>query len=126
KGESQRLGSLYRRRAELVARGELPKPSACERQTRPELPKEIQQLLTEVEQRGPAAPGAFETTLGQGGDNSNTQFAVLALWAARRHGIPVEKALARAEARFRNSQNADGGWGYRLATGAFPIFSSST
>jgi len=45
-------------------------------------------------------------------DNSNTQFATLALWVARRYGLPVEPALKRVEARFRGSQQADGGWGY--------------
>ncbi len=28
------------------------------------------------------------------GDNSNTQFATLGLWCARKHGLPCEKALA--------------------------------
>jgi hypothetical protein len=46
------------------------------------------------------------------GDNSNTQFALLALWAARRHDVPLERAFALAERRFRSTQNADGGWGY--------------
>jgi hypothetical protein len=46
-------------------------------------------------------------------DNSNTQFAILGLWVARRHGIPVGKALARVDARFRDGPNRDGGWGYR-------------
>jgi hypothetical protein len=46
------------------------------------------------------------------GDNSNTQFATLALWVARRHGIAADNALAVIEARFRQSQNADGGWCY--------------
>ncbi|MCI0461723.1 MAG: hypothetical protein L0Z62_32630 [Gemmataceae bacterium] len=45
-------------------------------------------------------------------DNSNTQFAILALWAARRHDVPVEQSLALAEARFRASQRPGGGWGY--------------
>ncbi|HLW64007.1 MAG TPA: HEAT repeat domain-containing protein [Gemmataceae bacterium] len=45
-------------------------------------------------------------------DNSNTQFAVLGLWAARRSGVPVEKALELAEARFRRTQGGDGGWNY--------------
>lgn len=45
-------------------------------------------------------------------DNSNTQFALLALWVARRHGMPVDQALARVESRFRLSQNRLGGWGY--------------
>jgi hypothetical protein len=46
------------------------------------------------------------------GDNSNTQFAILALWVARRQGVPVENALAKVDARFRSTQFADGGWGY--------------
>jgi hypothetical protein len=124
--ENQRLKTLVQRRAELVARGELPKPGVRERKARPELPQEIQQLLSEFEKKGPAAPGRFETLIGQGGDNSNTQFAVLALWAARRQGIPVEKVLARTEARFRQSQNSDGGWGYRLPNSTLPVFGSST
>jgi len=46
-------------------------------------------------------------------DNSNTQFAVIALWAARKYGIPVDNALRAVEARFRGMQNPqDGGWAY--------------
>jgi hypothetical protein len=45
-------------------------------------------------------------------DNSNTKFATLALWIARRHGLPVEAALDRVRGRFRTTQNSDGGWGY--------------
>ncbi len=46
-------------------------------------------------------------------DNSNTQFAVLALWTARRHGAGPDEHLKRAETRFRNHQNnADFGWSY--------------
>jgi HEAT repeats len=45
-------------------------------------------------------------------DNSNTQFAVLALWVARRHNLPVDQALRGAAAHFRTTQNADGGWSY--------------
>jgi hypothetical protein len=43
-----------------------------------------------------------------GGDNSNTQFAALALWTAQRYGLPVDQAMARLEARFRQAQNPDG------------------
>jgi hypothetical protein len=46
-------------------------------------------------------------------DNSNSQFALLALWAARRHDVPTERTLALADKRYRTSQNADGGWGYQ-------------
>ncbi len=46
-------------------------------------------------------------------DNSNTQFALLALWAGHRHGIRIVAPLARAAARFNTSQNDDGGWPYQ-------------
>jgi hypothetical protein len=46
------------------------------------------------------------------GDNSNTQFATLALLAARRHDVPLDKTLSLLARRFRNSQNADGSWNY--------------
>lgn len=49
---------------------------------------------------------------GIAGDNSNTQFAILALWAARRHDVPTDQALLAAYQRFMISQNGDGGWGY--------------
>jgi hypothetical protein len=47
-----------------------------------------------------------------GADNSNTQFALLALWTARRHDVPTDPALLLAFQRFIASQNNDGGWGY--------------
>jgi hypothetical protein len=50
-------------------------------------------------------------------DNSNTQFATLALWVAQRHGIPLERSLRLVVRRFRTSQNADGSWAYRYRYG---------
>jgi hypothetical protein len=50
-------------------------------------------------------------------DNSNSQFALLALWAAHRHGVPTERTMTRVARRYRGSQNADGGWGYNYASG---------
>jgi hypothetical protein len=47
-----------------------------------------------------------------GGDNSNTQFAMLALWAARRHDLPLERSLDAVGKRFRDSQKTDGTWLY--------------
>jgi hypothetical protein len=47
-----------------------------------------------------------------GGDNSNTQFAVLAVWAARKHGVPVDPALDLIERRFMATQDQQGGWTY--------------
>jgi hypothetical protein len=46
-------------------------------------------------------------------DNSNTQFATLALWAAQRHGLPLERSLDLLALRFRKTQKADGTWKYR-------------
>jgi hypothetical protein len=45
-------------------------------------------------------------------DNSNSQFALLALWAARRRGLPVAPALARLARHFRTTQHPDGSWTY--------------
>jgi hypothetical protein len=50
-------------------------------------------------------------------DNSNTQFATLALWVARRHDLPVDRALALAARRFRITQVADGRWRYTNPSG---------
>jgi hypothetical protein len=47
------------------------------------------------------------------GDNSNTQFAILALWIARKHGVQCDRALAAADKRFRNTQSIEGAWGYQ-------------
>jgi hypothetical protein len=46
------------------------------------------------------------------GDNSNTQFAALGLWAARKYDVPLDRTLALLERRFRNSQIPDGRWTY--------------
>jgi hypothetical protein len=48
-------------------------------------------------------------------DNSNTQFAILGLWAAQRHDVPLERPLALIVKRFRNSQSGDGNWGYQYS-----------
>ena len=51
--------------------------------------------------------------LGGGGDNSNTQFGLIGLWVAARHGVPVDDAFVLLEAHFLTTQNAtDAGWGY--------------
>jgi hypothetical protein len=55
-------------------------------------------------------------------DNSNTQFAILALWVARRHGVPIERTIERVEKRFLEMQmlkekgaipDLDGCWTYK-------------
>jgi VWFA-related protein len=47
------------------------------------------------------------------GDNSNTQFALLGLWAAGRHGFDSDEALKSIDDHFRDSQLEDGHWHYR-------------
>jgi hypothetical protein len=48
-----------------------------------------------------------------GGDNSNTQFALLALWYATQCGVKVEPAVfGRTLHYFLGTQNEDGGFGY--------------
>lgn len=49
---------------------------------------------------------------GQGGDHSNTQFAVLGLWVALRHQLPVQPTLTLTAQCFRATQFPDGSWGY--------------
>jgi len=48
------------------------------------------------------------------GDHSNTQFALLGLWAAGRHGFDSDEALESIDRHFRASQLQDGRWGYRI------------
>lgn len=50
------------------------------------------------------------------GDNSNTQFGLLALWIAKRQGVPVQPALGLVDKYFRTTQNEDGSWGYGART----------
>jgi hypothetical protein len=59
-----------------------------------------------------AAKGRLTLDMPRGEDNSNTQFALLGLWAARRHDVPTEYSLQHAQRRFAKFQNEDGGWGY--------------
>jgi hypothetical protein len=47
-------------------------------------------------------------------DNSNTQLAVLGVWAGQRQGVEVPAAFWRLqEKHWRRTQHRDGGWGYR-------------
>ena len=59
------------------------------------------------------APGRPQEMMAIGaGDLSLTQFAVLGLWVARKHHLPVDRSLLLAEAHVRSVQGADGGWAY--------------
>ena len=117
--ESRRLARLTEQRNQLVAGQELSRTDPEERRPAQKLSPEIQLQLQQV--RFQRLQNLARPQGGVSGDNSNTQFATLALWVARRHGLPVEGALGEIEARFRSSQNpVDGGWSY------VPQFASAT
>ncbi|HVR83865.1 MAG TPA: hypothetical protein VMU54_06095 [Planctomycetota bacterium] len=61
-------------------------------------------------------PPPVRGTAKMSGDNSNTQYAVLALFAASRAAVVVPKApWLEVEKWFETKQNPDGGWGYDSA-----------
>jgi hypothetical protein len=86
--------------------GKLPEKG---KRTTKDLPKEILAQIEQIRKGGLATGGLV---IANGGDNSNTQFATLALWVGRRYGIPTQGALAAVGQRFRTSQASDGSWGY--------------
>lgn len=47
------------------------------------------------------------------GDNSNTQFALLGIWAAGRHGFDANDTLEAIDGHFRSTQQPDGRWSYQ-------------
>jgi hypothetical protein len=59
----------------------------------------------------PPPPGAKQASKSDPADNSNTQFALLALASARRHDLPLDFTLGMTELRFRFSESA-AGWRY--------------
>jgi hypothetical protein len=46
-------------------------------------------------------------------DNSNTQFAILGLLTAENYDVPMERAMALVDWRFRASMSERGGWNYQ-------------
>jgi hypothetical protein len=96
-----------------VLRGgrDLSKLSPKGKRTVNELPEAIRAQLQRIT---PAQPvlNLGPVAVGMTGDNSNTQFATLALWVGRRYGVPTQPALLRVDDYFRKTQNADGGWAY--------------
>jgi len=108
--EQRRLATHVKSQNELRTSKELPRTDPKDKpakKTEKDLPREIQNQLAQLRN----ARGGR----GAGGDNSNTQFATLGLWVARRHGLPVDGHLRLVEQRFRQSQAKDGGWNYMYA-----------
>jgi hypothetical protein len=77
---------------------------------RPPIDPEIRDMLNKGSPGGSANPPNMMRR-DRADDNSNTQFALIAIWSARRHGMPVDACLKMVEQRFRESQ-IKGGWGY--------------
>jgi hypothetical protein len=74
----------------------------------PKLPRKVTDLAQQIRaQLAMLRPNM----LGQA-DNSNTQFAMIALWVAKRYGLPAQKALQAVQAHFERSQAEDGSWAY--------------
>src|SRR5579871_4410605 len=88
---------------------------------RPEIDPDIDQML-KTPPSSPAPPPREDRRNSREDDNSNTQFALIALWSARRHGMPVEKSLRLVEKRFRETQTK-GGWAYVPGPGFDPTAS---
>ncbi|MDB5307327.1 MAG: hypothetical protein JWO38_1529 [Gemmataceae bacterium] len=68
-----------------------------------------------------------ENSVAAPSDNSNTHFAMLGLWTARRHEVPTERSFALLSRRFRTSQSPEGGWIYtfsRRGSGGAPAMTS--
>jgi hypothetical protein len=61
---------------------------------------------------GRPRPGQPLFVFHPGGDHSNTQFALLGLWTARRLGVPVDWCLRRAALHFRQVAAPGGFWSY--------------
>ena len=93
-----------------------PPPAAKEPEKAPEKPglhPSLEKYLRDLKDLPEGAGAGRGYGFGGGaGDHSNTQFATVALWCGRRHHVPVANALARLDKHYRQSQNADGGWGY--------------
>ncbi len=106
------------------ANGDPKQPKAAPTKTKPSAKKEGQ--ATEQPPEVPAAlkklpvfrdPDQLMKVLGKDrlsdtSDNSNTQFALLALWVAQRHGVPAHRSMRMIVRRFQSCQNSDGSFGY--------------
>jgi len=110
--EVQRLTDILKNRTELVGKREVPKGDDPKRSPK-DLPKEIVGQIALVNRGQPIGRSVNDGPVRMiRDDNSNTQFATLALWVGRRHGLPVDKAVGLINLRFRTTVNPDGGWGY--------------
>jgi hypothetical protein len=106
---------LTRLRQHLAKQKEKGPPKLPEKRPvqKPRDPKQVHQAAMKLAQdlNNAPVPRPIPGLLDEA-DNSNTQFALLALWVARRNGMPADKALERVASRFRGTQHKSGGWPY--------------
>jgi hypothetical protein len=76
----------------------------------PDLPRKLTDLNKDTQQQLRGLK--FPPNQMQGNDNSNTQFAMIALWVTRRYGMPVDSWLKLTGQRFFAYQRKDGRWLY--------------
>src|SRR5262249_17897857 len=77
---------------------------------RPALSPELEKWLPKLGDPNKIENNIPRVIIGLAGtDHSNTQFACLACWIARRHGVPSEKALLALDKHYRLKQDSDGG-----------------
>jgi hypothetical protein len=113
--EARRIAAEAKGVRGLKAVRDLSKLPAKGKRKTSDLPREIQAQLLQIARGAVAGVGGLAGIAAElGGDNSNTQFAVLALWVGRRYGVPTQAALLRVDQRFRAQQYPGGGWSYMV------------
>ena len=86
---------------------------------RPTLERNVDWLEKAQVRQGPSVGSWGYTQAGGEGDNSNSQFALLALHEASRAGIRVtDDTWVRAQQYWVGCANGDGSWGYKFAHSA--------
>jgi len=83
---------------------------------KPRLPLTANQLPPGLRDLPVVKQGKVEPPQGNGvggrSDNSNSQFAMLALWIAQKHAAPMERTFNLVDQRYRFTQFPDGAWSY--------------
>jgi len=112
KAEEQRLRAKLDEN-QLVANGRGPNapPEKAEKPD-PLKPPVAGRLHAEVERHRQGLLANGRNRVAMPDDNSNTQFGILAVWVARKHGVNVEASLDAIEKRFLATQLPSGGWSY--------------
>jgi hypothetical protein len=106
--EQRRLTELVGRRRINEGNREAPAPTKATVDST----REFRQRMATLNTQSPNGAGFLSRP-----DNSNTQFAAIALWVSRRHGFPVDNSIRAVERHFRATQNPDGGWAYEDSGG---------